>query len=273
MSINVIRSKRIVLWLMLLVVLFSFPAAAEETKGGEPIFSDVEKDILELMETGNIPGLSVAVVKDGQVYTRGFGYADLEKKTPVTDDTQFELASCSKAFTAVALLQCEEKGLVNLDDPVSRYFPDFYLMHKGEKVQVTLKQLLHHTSGIPVSSLNKIPVGPIDNALEQTVKNFTGLELTNPPGEEFLYATGNYDIIGAVIAKVSGMSYEEYMVQNVFKPLGLNDTFVEGEPDDPKRATGYKIGFFAPRPYQPPLIGPITLPVTSLPMAWTWGNG
>jgi putative ATP-binding cassette transporter len=125
----------------------------------------IEKKVRELMEDGDIPGLSLVIVKGDQVYTRGFGYADVEKESPVTSDTLFELASTSKAFTAVAVLHLEKEGLLKLDAPVSKYLPWFYVYYNDEKHPITLRQLLHHTSGIPTRTISLIPPGNADGAL------------------------------------------------------------------------------------------------------------
>ena len=113
--------------------------------------------------------------------------------------------------------------------------------------------MLHHTGGIPWSTISLIPKGSDKDALEQTVKRITGIELNHIPGQHFEYATVNYDIVGAIIEKVSQKSFEDYMDQDILKPLGLNDTFVGVVPGPAHKAKGYRIGFFAPRAYTPPV--------------------
>ena len=216
---------------------------------------EIEQKVQFLMEKGDIPGLCLVIVRGEEPpYIKGFGYADVEDKVPVTPDTLFELASCSKAFTGLAVVQLEEAGLLRLDNPVSRYLPWFYVEYEKKKPEITLRQLLHHTSGIPVSSVSRIPQTNAENALEQTVKAIVGIKLNHPPGKQFEYATVNYDILGLIIQEVSGKSYEEYMEHYVFKPLGLSRHTQVGPPrNNPLMAAGYKIGFFAPRKYEAPL--------------------
>lgn len=216
--------------------------------------TDMEKTIQEMMEEGDIPGLSIVMIKgDNQVLIKNLGYAHQEKEVPVTSDTLFELGSCSKSFTALAALHLVEQGSINLDDPVSKYFPDFFVQYEGQPYQLTIRQLLHHTGGIPWSSISLIPKGSDKDALEQTVKRISGIELKHIPGQQFEYATVNYDIVGAIIEKVSQKSFEDYMHQYILKPLGLNDTFVGVVPGRSAKAKGYKIGFFSPRAYTPPV--------------------
>lgn len=239
------------------VILFVFQLRAER-KNSEPLIGQIEETVRESMESGNIPGLSLVIVRgDKPVYMKGFGYADLEEKRPVTPDTRFELASLSKAFTGLAALKCEADGLLNLDEPVSKYLPWFYANYKGRRYKITTRQLLHQTSGIPTRTISDIPPSDSKDALEQVVKNLAGVELFNIPGKEYRYATINYDIVGAVIESVTGMPYEEYMAKNLFRPLGLTGTLVGREQADSalenEIATGYKIGFFKARKYQPPI--------------------
>lgn len=247
--------------LLLLSIVFMLPyfLAADES---EFSIEAVEAEIRELMEEGDIPGLCLVIVKGGEgqdsqesVYIKGFGYADLEKKIPVAPDTLFELASCSKAFTALAALKLDAEGWIRLDDPVSKYLPWFFVTHEDQEYDITIHQALHQTTGIPWKSISRIPVGNTSDSLQQTVKNMAGMEVEHIPGTHYQYATVNYDIVGAVIEKVSKMTYEDYMDRHIFKPLGLDFTIVGVNRENPPAAmaTGYKIGFFAPRRYAPPV--------------------
>jgi len=246
-----------ILALLFLATFFPFPLGAQETgKAVETDYAQIESKVVELMEAGDIPGLTLVIVRgDKPDYIKGFGYADVEKKVPVTPGTLFELCSTSKAFTALAVLKCEADGLINLDAPVSNYLPWFYTLYKGEKQKITIRQLLHQTSGIPFRSIAEIPRSRDKDALEQTVRRMVGYELDSLPGKKYQYATINYDILGAVIEKATGMSYEDYMEKNILRPLELNQTLVgkgQLKEVEMKEAVGYKIGFFKAREYQAP---------------------
>ncbi len=261
------KAKKIVHFLfgILVILVFtishsSFPLAANDNPGSNPgtkaaaSSNTIEKKVVQLMKKGDIPGLCLIIVKGDQpVYMKGFGYADVEKKIPVTDETLFELGSTSKAFTALAALQVEKEGLINLDDPVSKYLDWFSATYKGKKYEITLRQVLHQTSGIPFKSIALIPESNAADALQQTVRNLKGIELSRVPGEAFEYATINYDIIGAVIEKVTRMSYEEYITKRVLQPLELTYTRVGADKSNPLMAKGYKVSFFTPRPYDAPV--------------------
>lgn len=242
------------------VILSSSVAFAEVDNGTIDLLKQderikVEKFIEENMDKGKIPGLSITIVRDDKtIYQKGFGYANIKDKTPVTDKTLFELGSTSKAFTGLAILKLEQEGLVRLSDYVDKYIPWFKVNYKGEDTKITLEQLLHHSSGIPFKTIDKIPVSNEDNALDQAVKSIVGIELDNKPGEKFQYATINYDVLGLIIERVSGLSYEKYMEENVIKPAGLNSTYLfKNEEDNKDIAVGYKLGFLKPRRYDAPV--------------------
>ncbi|MFD1905684.1 serine hydrolase domain-containing protein [Paenibacillus rhizoplanae] len=186
------------------------------------------------------------------LYEKNFGYANIKSKAPVTPQTSFEIASCSKGFTALAILQLEAQGLLKLDDPVSKYFPWFHAEYNNRSFPITLRQLLHHTSGIPWYTITDIPVSNEPNALEEVVRNIDGVRLNHQPGEQFEYATINYAILGAVIERVTGKFYEDYMRDQVFLPLGLKHTTLYPETAGSTLATGYKTGFFQAREYASP---------------------
>lgn len=242
--------------LMLGVVVFLLAVQVNSVagKGSDDLNKTISAEVKKIMDNGEIPGLSLVVINgEKQTYIYGFGDADLEKKNKVKPQTLFELCSCSKSFTALAILQLAEKGSVNLNDPVSSYFPWFNVRFKDRKYDITINQLLHHTSGIPWNTFSRIPQGNRKNALEETTRLIVGIELENIPGEHILYCNTNYDIIGAVIERVSSMSFEDYMLENIFKPLGLSNTSIGQKRDDPNMATGYKLGFFSPRRFISPL--------------------
>ncbi len=216
-------------------------------------FAEIEKRVGDLYRGERIPGFSLVVVKGDRHYAKGFGYADLQKKIPVTPGTLFELGSCSKAFTALAAVRLEKEGLIRLDDPVSKYLPWFFVKYRGKKQPITVRQLLHHTSGIPWTTLSDIPRSRDEDALEQTVRNIVGIELVSLPGQQYGYATINYDVVGLIIQEVSGLAFGRYMEKAVFEPLGLDSTSVGKKKEGLVMAGGYKIGFGAPRRYDAPV--------------------
>lgn len=215
----------------------------------------IEKFIEKQMEKSKIPGMSVVIVKgDKTIYQKGLGYSDIERQKPVTSKTLFELCSNSKAFTALGILNLQKHGLIKLDDPVTKYIPWLKMKYKGKVALVTIGELLYQTSGIPEKTIVKIPITNDDNALEETVKTLVNVELDSEPGKKFQYATIDYDVLGLIIEKVTGVRYEKYMEENIIKPMGLTNTYLyKNGAVNEYMAQGYKIGFLKPHLYDAPV--------------------
>ncbi|MGD1961437.1 MAG: cyclic peptide export ABC transporter [Fulvivirga sp.] len=228
---------------------FSF---AQEKIPGE-ILHEAEEQIVELMDAGDIPGASVILIKGDQQLVMNYGYADLSAKQPVTSETLFEIGSCSKAFTAMAVIQLQQRGIIDFKDPVSEYIPWFRVLYNNSVVNITIEHLLHHTSGIPWSTLATIPQSDATDALEQTVKGLVEIELDELPGEKFQYATINYDVLALIVEKVLGQPFEKYLQYQVIDKLSLLNTSVGKPRDSSLMAVGYKIGFFKAREYDAPV--------------------
>jgi len=235
----------------------TLPYAAAEQAEAERTASTkkIEQFIEEQQERSQIPGMSVVIVEQGKtVFEKGFGYADLDSKKPVTEHTLFELGSTTKAFTGLAILQLEKSGLINRTDDVRKYLPWFTMNNEGKPAAITIGQLLYHTSGISARTIALIPEDDTDRALENTVRLLMGQQLDRKPGSSHEYATINYDVLGLVIEQVTKQSYEAYIKQHVLEPLGMTDSFVGIQPVLPKEmATGYRVGFLKPRSYLPPI--------------------
>ncbi|CUX44638.1 serine hydrolase domain-containing protein [Clostridium sp. C105KSO13] len=205
-----------------------------------------------------VPGISVSVLADDEVLYFSSGYADREKKLPASENTLYELASVSKAFTGIGILLLEEKGLLSMTDPIQKYLPWFTLKYHEKTMDMqnlTLNNFLHHTSGLTNGRHTKnIPRGNTPDLLQKTVEVLTDAELAFPPGEKYSYGTINYDVLGLVIAVVSGQSYEGFMKEQVFKPLGLQQTYVYKEEARAAGwlAQGYRSTFFKTIPYNAP---------------------
>lgn len=224
--------------------------------GTQSLFSEIEKLIINKMSQGKIPGLSVAIVKDGETaYKAGFGYANIETGKKVTSDTLFQLGSNSKAFTSLGVFQLQKKGLINLNEHISKYIPWLKLLYNGKETDVTIAEFLHHTSGISSNTIYRIPElnEENDDAIEKTVRTIVGLELVSKPGTKYEYATINYDVLGLLIEKVSGMKYEDFIQKYVLDATGLNNTYMyRSKANTVQLASGYKLGFLLPQYYNAP---------------------
>ncbi|MHC1748344.1 MAG: serine hydrolase domain-containing protein [Cellulosilyticaceae bacterium] len=199
----------------------------------------------------DVPGMSISIIDKGETFYFSSGYADREKKLPASENTLYELASVSKAFTGVGILLLEEQGLLSMTDPVQKYLPWLTMTYNGLPVDMqnlTLNHFLHHTSGLTNRKHIKIiPQGSTPDMLQKTVDAMVGTELAFPPGEQYAYGTVNYDILGLVIEVVSGQSYERFMTEQVFKPLGLDHTYVykEAAQATGQLAQGYRSSLFS----------------------------
>ncbi|MBM7644174.1 CubicO group peptidase (beta-lactamase class C family) [Scopulibacillus daqui] len=220
----------------------------------------IDQLITNDMKKGKIPGLAVVIIKNGQtIYKKGYGYADMKSKKRVSGSTKFQLASLTKAFTGLEIMRLANLGFINLNDSVSEYISWFHVNYNGKPVQITVKELLEQSSGIPSDDILRIPVSTADDALEKGVKHVAGINLSSQPGEKFIYSNINFNILGLIIETVTGKKYEDVMRQAVFHPLGLNHTSVRTTPNPDHMTKGYKVSFLAPREYFKPAdksIGP-----------------
>jgi putative pyoverdin transport system ATP-binding/permease protein len=189
-----------------------------------------DRYIEECMQKGNLSGLAVVVVKDDQIiYQKNFGYADLETKAKITNNTHFEIASNSKAFTALAILNLCKEGKISLSDKISNYLPQLKFTYNGTIEDITIQECLEHRTGIPFSSIQKVSLSQHSDNLLDAVQSLSGMKLNFIPNEQFEYVSANYDILGAIIQVVSGVPYETYVTENVLNILNLNETVMYQE--------------------------------------------
>lgn len=177
------------------------------------------------MDELGVPGVAVGIVKDGTVvYAKGFGVTKRKGGAPVTPGTVFQLSSISKTFTATAILQLVEQGKVDLDAPVTKYLP-YFALADGRQDEITVRHLLTHRSGLPDSDWTNTAVfkeaRTDEKALEDQVRSAREVSLPFDPGTQFAYSGMGYEALGDIIAKVSGQSYEAYIAEHIFAPLGM----------------------------------------------------
>ncbi|HNB22832.1 MAG TPA: serine hydrolase domain-containing protein, partial [Candidatus Melainabacteria bacterium] len=181
---------------------------------------------------------AAAISKDGKrIWTGIAGHANLEHGVPNTENTKFRLASVTKPFTAIAILQLQEKGKLKISDPISKYFKKAPRNWKG----ITIQNLLTHTSGIP--SYTDFPEFDVRKRWTPTeiVETVIARPLDFKPGEKFYYCNTGYVLLGIVIESVSGKTYEEYLRDHIFKPSGMRNSGVDNNTMVLKhRAQGYR---------------------------------
>jgi len=170
----------------------------------------------------SVPGMQLAIsVKNKIVFSEGFGYSDIETKTPVTTSTRFRVGSISKSLTSGALLKLMAEKKLDLDAPVQNYVPSF----PQKKYAFNTRQLAGHLSGIRHYAENElIRMEHYNNSLE-SILIFKDDSLLFKPGAHFYYSSYGWNLIGAVIEQVSGENYLDYMYKNIWKPLGMQHTY------------------------------------------------
>lgn len=184
------------------------------------------------------PGAAVLVVKDGKVILRkGYGVASMEDKKPVSPDMIFRIGSVTKQFTSTAILKLAQEGKLNLDDNITKYFPDFPVNGKT----ITVRHLLNHTSGIKSYTGDNVLMAKRDqsittNEMLEAIKKYP---FDFAPGDRWLYNNSGYYMLGIIIERVSGKSYNEYISKSLFKPAGMKNTFPNDEKLNATLAIGY----------------------------------
>ncbi|MFN6962216.1 MAG: serine hydrolase domain-containing protein [Pyrinomonadaceae bacterium] len=223
----------------LLMAATAHSTAAQTGAGSSAIDAFAKRE----MATRNIPGMSVAVVKNGRlVLAKGYGLADLENRVPATESTVYSIASVTKIFTAMAVMRLVEDGRVSLGDPVAKYFPELPEAWRA----VTIRHLLSHTSGIPSYTDNtdsipcKVGKPPSEYERGDAWKEVACLPLTHPTGTAWKYTETGFYLLGMLIEKVSGARYGEFVGRSILSPLGLTATREIGYRElIPHRATGH----------------------------------
>lgn len=168
---------------------------------------------------GNIPGFSVAIVHGNKiVFSKGYGKTG--ENQPVTDDTPFAIASLSKSFTAMAIMQLSEAGKIKLDAPIAEYFSS--LGENGKKI--TVRQLLNQTSGYSDLTFPELAFQQQPQSLRQAIERMKNVSLVSRSGEKFHYHNPNYQVLARLVEVVSGESFPTYLDKNIFIPLKMKHT-------------------------------------------------
>ena len=230
-------------WLILFLAgLGALPAAGQEAKpppSAEAITAKANEYLQAHAAINRFSG-SVLVAKGEQMlFAKGISLANVEHQIPNTPETRFRLGSITKQFTAMAILILQEQGKLSVDDLASKHAPGCPEAWKD----VTIHHLLTHTSGIP--SFTGLPgyraAMPLPSPAAKTLDRVREMPLEFTPGEKFNYSNSGYVLLGQIIEQVSGKSYDEFLRESIFQPLGLADTGYDmPEKILPHRAAGYR---------------------------------
>ena len=194
-----------------------------------------EPFLKQQMKAHDVPGFTIGVVKHGTVvYARAFGVKSLDSREKLTTSSLFHQASLTKPVVATCIVQLVEKGKISLDDPIIRYLPYFKLADEQYKA-ITIRHMVTHTSGMPdVQDYEWNNPVYDDGALERYVRGLSSQPLIAAPGETYRYSNMAYEVLGDLIAKVSGMSFEVYVHKNILVPLNMPHSTLLKREADPK---------------------------------------
>jgi CubicO group peptidase (beta-lactamase class C family) len=194
-------------------LLASVPATAQTDKVDDYVKAEMEKR--------RIPGMTLAVTRDGKVVKhKAYGLANIELNVPAAPETLYQIASTTKTFTATAIMTLVEEGKLALDDKVSKWLPEIPPAWGG----VTVRHCLTHTSGLPDIMEHQCASEPIAETREEALKKLAGMPVLSKPGETWSYNQTGYMLLGMIIEKITGMAFEDFLQRRFFQPLAMTST-------------------------------------------------
>ena len=224
------RSLRSLIIAVAFCAVFACSSQAQENKLAPEKRTQIEAAVSAFMSSTHVPGVSVAVVENGEYeWGGGFGLADIEENAPASEHTLYRLASISKSLTATAAMQLWERRQLDLDAPVQKYCPSF----PQKPRPITTRQVMGHLAGIrhyKTGSQDDPEVGNtkhFENPIQGGLDFFKNDALLSEPGKQFHYSTHGYTLVGCVIEGASGAKYVDFVRQNVFAPAGMEQTQVD----------------------------------------------
>ena len=202
------------------------------------IDSRVDKYVQDSIRQQRIPGLALAVMRDGKIIkAQGYGLSNIELNVPVSPQTVFQSGSVGKQFTATGIMMLVEEGKVGLDDKITKYFPGA----PESWNKFTVRNLLTHTSGLKDYTDNNFDYRR-DYTEEGMLKMLQALPFDFAPGDKYSYSNSGYMLLGILIRKVTGKFYGDFLQERIFNPLGMTTTRIISEEDIvPNRAAGYQL--------------------------------
>lgn len=218
------------LYILLIGIFFllhiTSPTFAQNVGSDHSNFDQAAQILEKAISDHEMMGVAGGFSINGEItFQRGFGFQDDQQKIPFTENTISRLASIAKTMTGVAILQLFEKGKIDMDVPIQTYLPDFPIKSEGA---ITIRHLLNHTSGIgEYESKREVNNKTQYKSISEAVDIFKNRKLLSIPGTEYYYSSYGYDVLGLIIEKVSGLSYEAYLQKYIWEPTGMLYTSVE----------------------------------------------
>ncbi len=216
------QSKNILLLLLLICCFVNLTAQVPLTK---KVKASIDLELTKNIKKLKVVGASFAVIDHGEiVYSEGFGFSDLVNQVKVTSNTIFPIGSCTKTFTAIAVMQLHEKGLLDINESIKKYIPELTIPSKyNDGNEIFIKDILSHISGLPSDIMNGVMTDkPI--SIDWSIRELNKQTTISP--NQFIYSYSNigYALLGELIERVSGVSYSEYLKQAIFEPLKMDNT-------------------------------------------------
>lgn len=217
-SLRFFSAEKIAFFVLIFLLFVSFTSTQ-----GKELKQEMDDYLKASHEIWKFHGTALVAQNGEIIFKKGYGMANIELGTPNTPEMKFQIGSITKQFTATAILQLQEKGLLSLDDPITKHLPE-YPQETGDKI--TVRHLLSHNSGIP--NYTDMPGIMTQKALPVTVDELLGTFKDKPlefePGEKYKYSNSGYVVLGAIIEAVSGKTYEDYIQENILEPLNMSNS-------------------------------------------------
>jgi CubicO group peptidase (beta-lactamase class C family) len=234
--------KKWCLWLTLFVCCSLKVFTQGQTPDYTPLIEKYRKIFAEEMQQNHLAGMSIALVDGNKVvWAEGFGWYDSASKKTVTPETPFHIGSVCKTFTGIAIMQLQQAGKLNINDPLKKYLPEFNLrsLH-GRTDTISLRSIMSHHAGIPDFIIDKFSANPPD--FKRVIDMVNDDYATQKPYTHFSYSNAGISLLGNVIEKISGMSYYDYIRKKILEPLNMKNTgFVKGTGDPASVSFGYNL--------------------------------
>lgn len=233
------------MWCSFAVCAFALCSIAPSSPAQSAATASIDRYAAREMARQHIPGMAVGIFRSGKiVFAKGYGLSNVELNVAVKPATIFQSGSVGKQFTATAIMMLVEEGKIGLGDSLPKYFPGAPRGWRG----ITVRHLLSHTSGLTDYTSDSVtkPGGQISYRLDYTEAQLVSIIETLPiefaPGDRWEYCNTNYVLLGAIIRKVTGQFYGDFLQERIFKPLGMTSTRIINERDIiPNRASGYEM--------------------------------
>ncbi len=236
----------VIIIVILVVWLAVYLANKAKENANKKIYADAITTARNLMwkdiNSGKAASAEVAIMDNGKiVYSEGFGMANREKNIPVTNNTIFNIGSVSKVYVMAAIMKLVDQGKVSLDDPITKYIPEFTMADPRYK-NITVRMILDHANGLPGSNYANAMdvVKPNANMQQDTLDTLSHSHLKADPGAVSPYTNDGFTLAETIVEKISGQKYIDFLTKNILQPLGLNNTGLSvGELTGKQIATTY----------------------------------